>query len=337
MAERSAALTRAVRWLKRGLRASRRRSTGADAVALARAAALAARRDPQSAGPLGEAVSAVPPGDRRSRGGRRAARAGARLLRARLGAGRVGSPGGGDPLVAGAGDLRAARRPRARASASSTTSACSPTSTVAGTTRSTLYRRRGRAASAPGTPADVAFTDCNIGEILSDQGRLDEAEDHLQRARRVWSATRRAPVGGVRRRAAGAARARRGDRPAGGADARGGDGRASRVQHGCVRRLRAGADRRGRGAWRRLRSERSRSPRAARGGGPQRPAAASGWRGSRWRGSGYTDGGPRRADRGAGHRRASVARSTTSRPRSTRCDALGAADARPARASGTRS
>ena len=31
--------------------------------------------------------------------------------------------------------------------------------------------------------------DCNVGEILSDQGRLDEAEGHLQRARRVWSAT----------------------------------------------------------------------------------------------------------------------------------------------------
>ena len=40
-----------------------------------------------------------------------------------------------------------------------------------------------------GRPADRAGTDCNVGEILSDQGRLDEAETHLQRARRVWSAT----------------------------------------------------------------------------------------------------------------------------------------------------
>src|SRR5262249_54561921 len=32
--------------------------------------------------------------------------------------------------------------------------------------------------------------DCNVGEILSDQGRLEEAEEHLRRARRVWSATR---------------------------------------------------------------------------------------------------------------------------------------------------
>ncbi len=48
-------------------------------------------------------------------------------------------------------------------------------------------------------------------------------------------------------------------RPSGGADARGGDERAPRVQHGCLRRFRPGADRRGRGARRRLRSGRSRS------------------------------------------------------------------------------
>ena len=46
-----------------------------------------------------------------------------------------------------------------------------------------------RAANVSGRPADVAFTDCNIGEILSDQGRLDEAEASLKRARRVWSGT----------------------------------------------------------------------------------------------------------------------------------------------------
>jgi class 3 adenylate cyclase/tetratricopeptide (TPR) repeat protein len=40
-----------------------------------------------------------------------------------------------------------------------------------------------------GNPADAAFTDCNVGEILSDQGRLEEAEVHLRRARRIWSST----------------------------------------------------------------------------------------------------------------------------------------------------
>lgn len=39
------------------------------------------------------------------------------------------------------------------------------------------------------TPANVARTDCDIGEILSDQGRLEEAAEHLARARLVWSAT----------------------------------------------------------------------------------------------------------------------------------------------------
>jgi tetratricopeptide (TPR) repeat protein len=52
-----------------------------------------------------------------------------------------------------------------------------------------LYTRAGTCAERAGRPADVAFTDCNIGEILSDQGRLDEAETHLNRARQVWSAT----------------------------------------------------------------------------------------------------------------------------------------------------
>jgi class 3 adenylate cyclase/tetratricopeptide (TPR) repeat protein len=52
-----------------------------------------------------------------------------------------------------------------------------------------LYRRAGAASERAGLPAVVAYTDGNIGEILSDQGHLDEAEAYLQRARRVWSAT----------------------------------------------------------------------------------------------------------------------------------------------------
>ena len=52
-----------------------------------------------------------------------------------------------------------------------------------------LYRRAGACGELSGRPADVAFTDCNVGEILSDQGRLDEAEASLKRARRVWSGT----------------------------------------------------------------------------------------------------------------------------------------------------
>jgi class 3 adenylate cyclase/tetratricopeptide (TPR) repeat protein len=52
-----------------------------------------------------------------------------------------------------------------------------------------LYRRAGSSSDRAGKPADAAYTDGNVGEILSDQGHLDEAEIHLQRARRVWSAT----------------------------------------------------------------------------------------------------------------------------------------------------
>jgi class 3 adenylate cyclase/tetratricopeptide (TPR) repeat protein len=52
-----------------------------------------------------------------------------------------------------------------------------------------LYRRARVCAERAGMAALVAFVDCNIGEILSDQGHLDEAEVHLVRAGRVWSAT----------------------------------------------------------------------------------------------------------------------------------------------------
>jgi len=53
-----------------------------------------------------------------------------------------------------------------------------------------FYLRARECGERSGRPADAAFVDCNVGEILSDQGRLEEAEEHLRRARRVWSATR---------------------------------------------------------------------------------------------------------------------------------------------------
>jgi tetratricopeptide (TPR) repeat protein len=52
-----------------------------------------------------------------------------------------------------------------------------------------LYRRARVASERAGLPVGVAASDSNIGEILSDQGHLDEAEADLLRARRVWSAT----------------------------------------------------------------------------------------------------------------------------------------------------
>lgn len=53
-----------------------------------------------------------------------------------------------------------------------------------------LYRRSRASSERAGMPADVARSDCNIGEILSDQGRVEEAEEYLERARRVCSGTR---------------------------------------------------------------------------------------------------------------------------------------------------
>jgi len=52
-----------------------------------------------------------------------------------------------------------------------------------------LYRRAGACGERAGRPADAARVDCNVGEILSDQGHLDEAGIHLERVRRVWNAT----------------------------------------------------------------------------------------------------------------------------------------------------
>jgi tetratricopeptide (TPR) repeat protein len=56
-----------------------------------------------------------------------------------------------------------------------------------------LYERAGEASERAGRPADTAYTDGNIGEILSDQGHLASAEEHLLRARRVWNATGERP------------------------------------------------------------------------------------------------------------------------------------------------
>jgi tetratricopeptide (TPR) repeat protein len=51
-----------------------------------------------------------------------------------------------------------------------------------------LYRRAASCANRAGRPGDAAMSDGNMGEILSDQGHLDEAEKHLQRARQIWKA-----------------------------------------------------------------------------------------------------------------------------------------------------
>ena len=52
-----------------------------------------------------------------------------------------------------------------------------------------LYQQAGEASMRAGRAGDVAYTDCNIGEIRSDQGLYEEAAGCLERARRLWTAT----------------------------------------------------------------------------------------------------------------------------------------------------
>ena len=73
-----------------------------------------------------------------------------------------------------------------------------PTSTDAGMTPVELYRGAAECSERAGRPADLIYTNCNIGEILSDQGHLEEAEAHLQRARQLGHGDRRATVGRMR-------------------------------------------------------------------------------------------------------------------------------------------
>jgi tetratricopeptide (TPR) repeat protein len=50
-----------------------------------------------------------------------------------------------------------------------------------------LYERAENASLRAGDIATAAFGDCNVAEVLIDQGRLEEAERRLVRARRVWA------------------------------------------------------------------------------------------------------------------------------------------------------
>ena len=49
-----------------------------------------------------------------------------------------------------------------------------------------LYERAAAASERAGDTANAAFGACNVGEVLSDQGRLEEARRQLRRALRIW-------------------------------------------------------------------------------------------------------------------------------------------------------
>ena len=110
------------------------------------------------------------------------------VLPARLGARRPRAPRRGGALRSGAGDLRARRR-------------SGPAGRGPQQPRHVrlLGRRLGRgdralragaeASMRAGDIANAAFGDCNVAEVLADQGRSAEAEARLRRARRVWRGT----------------------------------------------------------------------------------------------------------------------------------------------------
>jgi class 3 adenylate cyclase/tetratricopeptide (TPR) repeat protein len=49
-----------------------------------------------------------------------------------------------------------------------------------------LYRRAGNASAQAGDVVNAAFGDCNVGEVLVEQGRLTAADEALRRAIQVW-------------------------------------------------------------------------------------------------------------------------------------------------------
>ncbi len=160
---------------------------------------------------------------------------------------RVGRAEEATQLVAGAGDLRTGGRSRSTSFASQQPRERSLTGTAAGTRRSSCIAARQRARSAPAGRQMPRCQTRNIGEILSDQGHLDDAEAHFRRARRVLSATGDRQWVALRRRVVGSAdRASRGIR-GGPRNARGRGGGSPQVRNGRLRRSRPGVDRRSRG------------------------------------------------------------------------------------------
>ena len=77
---------------------------------------------------------------------------------------------------------------------SSTTSESRPITPAAGTRLRSCYRRSSELSERAGDVVNVARAQNNEGEIVSDQGKLEEAEALFLEARRVWRAARY-PVG----------------------------------------------------------------------------------------------------------------------------------------------
>ena len=103
--------------------------------------------------------------------------------------GRSTTPAGREQAThsgARARDLRAPRRPRPRGGGAQQHGRLRLPRGPLGRRRGALRARRRRASERAGDSANAAFGDCNVGEVLSDQGRLEEAEPRLRRALRIW-------------------------------------------------------------------------------------------------------------------------------------------------------
>ncbi len=178
----------AIRWGRpraaraRGRRRSRRR---------ARARRARRRRSRRCAGsraarPRPSACAASRSPRRRSPDDELLARA--RLVQPRLGARRPRARARGHALGAGARDLHARRGHRAAGRrAEQPRHVRLLGGPLAGGVD--LYARAAEASARAGDVWAAAYGDCNIGEVLADQGRLEEAEERLRRARRVWHGT----------------------------------------------------------------------------------------------------------------------------------------------------
>ncbi len=188
IAARSERLSAAVRWINKGLKVlagveSKEASRWRAALRARLAGVRLGQGKPAAAAALCEQVI----GEAEAAAERRALARACYLLDSALV--ELGREQEADPFRTGAEYLSRAGRSGARGDGAQQPRRLCVLSRRLGRGGRALQPVRQTAASEPGNAANPAFADTNIGEIRADQGRLDEADTLLQRARRVWSAT----------------------------------------------------------------------------------------------------------------------------------------------------
>ena len=154
-----------------------------------RAADRVLRADPPGAGAAAGRGALAEPGDRGGPAGERAGGAGARLLHPRLGAGRARARRARPCYSERALELYdAARQARAAGHDLQQPRACSRGCEGRWDEAVELYDKGRQLRVRIGDEVDAATGTHNIAEVLSDQGRLDEARPLFEEALRVWRA-----------------------------------------------------------------------------------------------------------------------------------------------------